>query len=130
MASAKNTVIAGDYNTCRLFRMNAALVYISGTMKKMDDIFLTPETVEAFEPVTEEIIRSGACKILTGVLDPACLLTLRLHASEAMQKKGVYTIAVKFRDGKRSLMEIDEKLYQAICRRMQGGHVEKHVTEF
>ena len=130
MASAKNTVIAGDYATCRLFRMNAALVYISGTLKKIDDIFLTPETIEAFEPVTEDIIRSGSSALLTGVLDPACLLTLRLHASESMQKKGIYTIAVKFRDGKRSLMEIDEKLYQAICRRMQGGHVTKPETEF
>ena len=130
MASAKNIVLAGDYASCRVFRMNAALAYISGTMKKTDDIFLTSENVECFEALTEDIIRSGGSTLLTGVLDPACLLTLRLHASESMQKKGIYTIAVKFQDGKRCLMEIDEKIYQAICRRMQGEHIVKPEEEF
>ncbi|MBR5372258.1 MAG: hypothetical protein IK130_08585 [Oscillospiraceae bacterium] len=130
MASAKNIVLAGDYASCRVFRMNAALAYISGTMKKIEDIFLTPETVAGFETLTEDMIRSGKSPLLTGVLDPACLLTLRLHASEAMQKKGIYTIAVKFQDGKRCLMEIDEKVYQAVCRRMQGEHIVKQEEEF
>ena len=43
MASARNMVIAGDYTGCRIFCMTGRLAYISGTMKKMDDIFLTPE---------------------------------------------------------------------------------------
>ena len=123
MASAKNAVLAGDYAGCRVFRMNAALAYISGTMKKMEDIFLTPENVVRYELMTEEIIRSGNSLLLTGVLDPGCLLNLRLHASEAMQKKGIFTVAVKFEDDKRCLMEVDEKIYTAICRRMQGDHV-------
>jgi len=129
MASAKNTILAGDYTGCRLFRMNAALAYISGTMKKIEDIFLTPETVEAYEPLTEDMIRAGSSSLLTGTLDPGCLLSLRLHASEAMQKKGIYTVAVQFTDGKRSLMEIDEKIFTALCRRMQGDHVQAPKPE-
>ena len=38
MASARNMVIAGDYQGCRVFCMTGKLAYISGTMKKMDDI--------------------------------------------------------------------------------------------
>lgn len=129
MATAKNTVLAGDYTGCRIFRMNAALAYISGTMKKIDDIFLTPETVEAYELLTEDTIRTGASPLLTGTLDPACLLSLRLHASEAMQKKGVFTVAVQFHDGKHALMEIDEKICTALCRRMQGDHVQPPKQE-
>ncbi len=121
MASAKNMVIAGDYTGCRIFCMSAKLAYISGTMKKIDDVYLTPETVARFELMTEDILRSGNSLLLTGSLDPACLLKLRLHASAAMQKKGIYTVAVKFQDEKHSLMEIDEKTYHAFLRRMQGA---------
>lgn len=119
MASARNIVLAGDYTGCRVFCMSAKLAYISGTMKKIDDIFLAPEQVVRYEIMTEDVIRSGNSLLLTGSLDPACLLKLRLHASPAMQNKGIYTIAVKFQDGKRSLMEVDEKIYAAIARRMQ-----------
>lgn len=119
MASARNMVIAGDYQGCRVFCMTGKLAYISGTMKKMDDIFLTPEFVTRYELMTEEIIRSGNSLLLTGVLDPGNLLKLRFHAAPAMQKKGIYTVALKFEDDKRSLLEIDEKTFRAIERRMQ-----------
>ncbi|MBR5723064.1 MAG: hypothetical protein IKX57_05490 [Oscillospiraceae bacterium] len=118
MASARNIVIAGDYTGCRVFCMTGKLAYISGTMKKMDDIFLTPEFVTRYELMTEDIIRSGNSLMLTGVLDPGCLMKIRLHATPAMQKKGIYTIAIKFEDDKRSLLEVDEKTFRAIERRM------------
>ncbi len=100
--------------------MSARLAYISGTMNKaMDDIYLTPETIVRCELMTDELLQSGNSLLLTGVLDPACLIKQRIHASEAMQKKGIYTVAVKFHDDKRSLLEIDEKTYHALMRRMQ-----------
>ena len=119
MASARNIVIAGDYSGCRVFCMSAKLAYISGTMKKIEDVYLTPENVIRYELMTEDIIRSGNSLLLTGSLDPACLLKVRLHATPAAQNKGIYTVAVKFQDDKRSLMEIDEKTYHAFMRRMQ-----------
>ncbi len=119
MASAKNIVLAGDYTGCRVFRMSSSLAYISGTMKKIDDIYLVPENVKRFEVLTDEIIHSGNSLLLTGVLDPGLLIHLKLHASEAMQKKGIYTIAIKFQDDKRSLLEIDDKILAAFVKRMQ-----------
>ena len=118
MASARNIVLAGDYAGCRVFRMSAALAYISGTMKKIDDIYLTPELVDRYEVITEDVIRSGNSLMLTGVLDPGRLASVRLHASESMQKKGIYTVAVRFQDEKCSLMEIDDKIFAALERRM------------
>ena len=118
MASAKNIVLAGDYAGLRVFRMSASLAYISGTMKKIDDIYLTPDTVVRYEIMTEDIIRSGNSLLLTGALDPGCLMNLRLRASQAMQDKGIYTIALKFQDNKRSLLEIDDKIFAAISRRL------------
>lgn len=120
MASARNIVLAGDYSGCRVFRMSASLAYISGTMKKMDDIYLTADTVLRYELMTEDIIRSGNSLMLTGALDPGLLGPVRLHASEAMQKKGIYTVAVRFQDNKCSLMEIDDKIYTALVRRLNA----------
>ncbi|HAG12550.1 MAG TPA: hypothetical protein DCG49_01665 [Ruminococcus sp.] len=119
MATARNMILAGDYTGCRVFRISAGLAYISGTMKKMDDIDLTPENILRYEVLTDEVLRSGNSLLLTGALDPGCLQKLRLHASAAMQQKGIYTLAVKFQDEKRSLMEVDERIYRAIVNRMQ-----------
>ena len=47
-----------------------------------------------FLDLTEDIIRAGSSKLLTGVLDPACLLTLKLHASEAEAVLGTSQDAV------------------------------------
>ncbi|MEW8955612.1 SHOCT domain-containing protein [Clostridium sp.] len=33
-------------------------------------------------------------------------------AAASAKKKGVYVIAIEFRDGKRSLLEVDEKIYR------------------
>lgn len=120
MASAKNMVLAGDYTGCRIFRLSPSASYISGTMKKIDDVPFSPKYVAKYEVLTEDIIRSGNCLILTGSLDPAGLGSLRLRASTAMQSKGIYTIAVKFHDDKRALIEVDEKIYGAITRAMQS----------
>ena len=120
MASARNIVIAGDYTGARVFRMSATLAYISGTMAKTEDVYLVPENVVRYEVMTEDMIRSGNSLLLTGPLDPGGLLHLRLNASPKMQSKGIWTVAVKFENGKRCLMEIDDKIYNAIVRRMQA----------
>jgi len=119
MASARNIVLAGDYTGCRVFRISPTLAYIAGTMKKIDDIHLVPENIKRFQILTDDIIRSGNSLLLTGTLDPSMLIHLKLHASEAMQKKGIYTLAIKFQDDKQSLLEIDDKILAAFIKRMQ-----------
>ncbi len=118
MASARNMVLAGDYAGCRIFRMSATCAYISGTMKKAEDVRFAPDTVVRYEVLTEDMIRSGNSLLLTGALDPGCLQKVRFHATPANQLKGIFTLAVKFRDEKRALIEVDEKIYQTIVRRM------------
>lgn len=120
MATARNIVLAGDYAGERVFRMSSTLTYISGTMTKTEDVYLVPENVVRYEVMTEDIIRSGNSLLLTGQLDPGGLLHLRLNATEKMQNKGIWTLAVKFEDGKRCLMEVDDKIYTAFVKRMQN----------
>ncbi len=118
--SARNTVLAGDYAGCRVFRMSANCAYISGTMKKTDDVRFCPDTVASYELLTEDMIRAGNSLLLTGSLDPGCLTSLRLNATPQKQAKGIYTLAFKFTDGKRALIEVDEKIYTTIVRRMNN----------
>ncbi|MCQ2416300.1 MAG: hypothetical protein MJ071_00615 [Oscillospiraceae bacterium] len=120
MASARNIVLAGNFTGCRLFRMPGGIAYISGTMKKMDDIYLTPAYVSDYQVMLEDEIRSGRSVYLTGILDPGRLLELSFRASEAYQKKGIYTVLIQFKDYKRVLVEMDSKILEALEYRMRA----------
>ncbi len=84
--SAKNRVITGDYAGSLVVGGGTSNAAISlGILKKLN---LNRLTVENYE-------------VLGGV-------------AGAMEPKNGYQVAVNFKDGKKSLLEIDGKLYKAI----------------
>ena len=81
-----NRVISGDYAGKQIVGGGAANAGIAlGFIKQL---YLNRTTVESYE-------------VMGGI-------------AEATMKKGSYQIAIQFKDGKRSLIEVDEKLYKAI----------------
>ena len=113
MAKAKNRVIAGDYAG---MVVGAAFVpYImTGFAKSLN---LDKQTVESYEVITDEhrksAARGGARGIVGGVLlGPVGMLAGGLSA----KNKGIYQIAINFKDGKRSLIEVDDKVYKALIK--------------
>ena len=44
----------------------------------------------------------------------ALLGSAGLAAGLSAKKNGIYTVAIQFKDGKRSLLEVDDKIYKAI----------------
>ena len=84
--SVKNRVISGDYAGSLVVGGGAANAAISlGIIKKLN---LNRLTVENYE-------------VLGGV-------------AGAMQPKNGYQVSISFKDGNKSLLEIDDKLYKAI----------------
>lgn len=84
--SAKNRVISGDYAGSLVVGGGAANAAISlGLIKKLN---LNSLTVESYE-------------VLGGV-------------AGAMQPKNGYQVSIQFKDGKKSLIEVDDRLYKAI----------------
>ena len=86
MLMALNRVLSGDYAGRQVVGGGVANAGISlGFIKQL---YLNRTTVESYE-------------VLGGM-------------AEATMKKGTYQLSIQFKDGKRSLLEVDEKLYKAI----------------
>lgn len=84
--SAKNRVISGDYAGKQIVGGGIAQAgIVIGIVKK---IFLNNTTVESYE-------------VLGGL-------------AGAISSKNGYQVSVQFKDGKKSLLEVDENIYKAI----------------
>ena len=109
MASAKNRVIAGDYAGKQVLS-TFGMVQIATSLTK--GIPINKTTIEGYELITDESAASGVARGLVGgaLLGPVGLLAGGLSA----KNKGIYQVAVQFKDGSRSLIEIDDKIYKAL----------------
>lgn len=118
---AKNFVLEGDYK-------GKALIIKNGF--KGDKLFLGPislfknleinrDNLEAYEVITEEISKSAASGVARGLVGGTLLGPVGLLAGALSAKnKGTYNIILKFKDGKKSLIEVDEKIYKLLLRIM------------
>lgn len=115
MASTKNTVIAGDYEK-KVVTLESTLtgkkaVIVAGFMKK---IVLDKNTVESYEVVDESSRKSAASAVGRAAIGGFILGPVGLAAALSAKSKGIHTVAIQFKDGKRSLLEVDDKIYKAI----------------
>lgn len=111
---AKNRVMAGDY-VGRIVGQALGQPYISLGIGK--SIYINKNTVESYELVTDEHRKSAASGIARGLVGGALLGPVGMLAGGLSAKnKGIYQIAIQFKDDKRSLVEVDEKIYKAITR--------------
>ena len=84
--SAKNRVISGDYAGKQIVGGGISQAgFVMGIVKK---IFLNSTTVESYE-------------VFGGI-------------AGAISSKNGYQVSVQFKDGKKSLLEVDETIYKAI----------------
>ena len=113
MASAKNRVIAGDYAGKQVLGGGIAQAGISlGLVKQL---YLNSTIVESYELITDEHVKSAASGIVRGLVGGALLGPVGMLAGGLSAKnKGIYHVAIQFKDGKRSLLEVDDKIYKAI----------------
>ena len=72
-------------------------------------------TIESYELITDEHRKSAKSGIARGLVGGALLGPVGMPAGGMSAKsKGIYQIAIQFKDGKRSLLEVDDKIYKAI----------------
>lgn len=115
MAKAKNKVIAGDYEGKGVSGGGFSSVSILvGIFKSVD---LNKKTVESYELITDEHRKSAKSGIARGIVGGALLGPVGMLAGGISAKqKGIYQIAIQFKDGKRSLLEVDDKIYKSIVK--------------
>lgn len=114
MAKAKNAVIAGDYSG-KIITVSFGRVYISTGFGKSE--LVDKSTVDSYELITDEHRKSAASGVARGLVGGVLLGPVGMLAGGLSAKsKGIYQVAIQFKDGKRSLLEVDDKFYKALIK--------------
>lgn len=108
---AKNRVIGGDYNGATISAVLGTVMVGSMTFAKW--------TVDDYEVITEDHRKSAASGVARGLVGGSLLGPVGMLAGGLSAKnKGTYTVAIAWKDGKKSLVEVDDKLYKAMVKAM------------
>ncbi|MCQ4727443.1 hypothetical protein NE664_12400 [Anaerotignum faecicola] len=115
---ARNVVLAGDYKGHILTSGRNGEIepkLSTGIFKKR--IPLTKETVESMEVINQATIQSAANGIVSTAISTALLGPVGLLAGRP-QVEGIYMVAIKLKNGKNFLAEIDDDIYRALIQWM------------
>lgn len=114
MAKAKNVVIAGEYVGKAVATTVQGAYILFGFMKMY---YLDKNSVERYELITDEHRKSATSGVARGIVGGVLLGPVGMLAGGLSAKnKGIYQIAIEFKDGKKSLIEVDDKIYKAIIK--------------
>ncbi|MFA6691511.1 MAG: hypothetical protein WCR98_05975 [Saccharofermentanales bacterium] len=109
---AKNRVIAGSCEGCPVVRAYDQ-AYISLGIKNNIDI--NKDTVADYEVLDETKSKSAISAAGRGLLGGLLLGPAGMLAGALTTKsKGTHIVAIEFKDGRKSLLEVDDKTYKAI----------------
>ncbi|WNF31622.1 hypothetical protein RI196_09885 [Aeribacillus composti] len=112
---AKNKVIAGDYEGKEVFQSFGSVFIIIGFTKTIE---LTKDIVEEYEVLDETKRKSVVSAVGRGLVGSFLLGPAGLLAGLSAKSKGVHVVAIKFKDGKKSLLEINDKIYSALMKKL------------
>lgn len=120
--AAKNKVIAGDYLKADVDVSWGNLIIKKGFTK----VKITKETVEHYELADQDSKKSGKSGLLRGLVGTAAGALVAAPVAIvggaagilSAKSKGEYTIAIQFKDGKRSLLNVDDKIYKSLMKNL------------
>jgi hypothetical protein len=113
--SAKNKVIAGDYEG-KLVTQTFGIVTLSTSITKGFPIDKT--TVEEYEIIDATSRKSAVSGVGRAFVGGVILGPVGWLAGLTAKSKGTHTIAVQFKDGKKSLIEINDKIYSSLVKKL------------
>ena len=88
-----------------------------GSPEKWDHIKLNKESVAAYEVITDEHRQSTSATIFRSLIGGALFgSTGAVIGAMTAKEKGIYHIAIEFKDGKQSLIAVDEKIHSEIIK--------------
>lgn len=112
---AQNKVIAGDYLNFSILKVSNVISLVSGFKTILN---LDKSTVENYEVITEEHRKSAVSGVSRGLVGGVLLGPVGMLAGLSAKNKSTHTIAIEFIDGKRSLIEVNDKIYKAFMQKM------------
>ena len=115
---AKNMVIAGEY-TGKGISVLGGQPQILISSNWTENVFLDKYSIESYEVITEEIRKSAASGVARGIVGGALLGPVGMLAGGLSAKnKNEVTVAILFKNGTKSLIEVDGNIYKAIVKSM------------
>lgn len=115
IVAAKNKVIAGDYEG-KLITHAFGIVTLSTSVFK--NFQLDKTTVEEYEVLDESSQKSAVSAVGRAFVGGVILGPVGWLAGLSAKSKGTHTIALQFTDGKKSLIEVDDKIYQTLLKKL------------
>jgi len=112
---AKNKVIAGDYINNSVITSLGIVTLMKGFKSIIE---INKDTVDDYEVVDSETKKSAASAVGRGLAGGLLLGPVGLLAGLSAKNKGIYVVAIQFKDGKKSLLEINDKIYKAIIAKL------------
>lgn len=107
---SRNMVIGGDYETLEIEK------YYDKEMLRICyriDLPINKDTVLNYQLINQENNSNNSDKVKRGLLGGLIGGTVgAIVGSSSTKQNNIYTIAVNFKNGRRSLIEIDDKLYK------------------
>ncbi|MFJ5771381.1 hypothetical protein [Psychrobacillus sp. NPDC093180] len=113
--AAKNKVIAGDYEG-KLITQALGQVSLSTSIFK--SFLLDKTTVEEYEVLDATSQKSAVSAVGRAFVGGVILGPVGWLAGLSAKSKGTHTIALQFTDGKKSLIEVDDKIYQTLLKKL------------
>lgn len=109
-----NQVIGGSYQggMIAMSTKTYGLQIVCGIGKSKEVIPLDKYNIEGYEVVNATSKTSSTSAVGRAIVGTALLGPIGAVAALGAKKKSSYQVAVQFKDGKRSLIEFDQKLYE------------------
>lgn len=79
---------------------------------------VSPEYVDHYELIDQSSSKSMSSAIMRGAVGGALLGPVGLAAAVTAKNKSTYLVAVYYKDGEKSLLEMDESVYNMFLKRM------------
>jgi len=112
MMNAKNRVIAGDYKGKKVVAFNDKCAYISlGFWKQF---VLTNGDIRSYEILGEQSKQCDGDSSSSGLIDGILSGSDDVFAELSEKKEGLHIMALEFSDGKKSLLNVDDAVFNAI----------------
>lgn len=112
---AKNMVVSGDYKGKAISQVRGTAFITTGLFKSID---INSDTVESYEVLNEEHQKSATSAVGRAAVGSLLLGPVGLLAGFTAKTKGAFYVALQFKDGKKSLIEADDKVYKAIIQQI------------
>ncbi len=116
MPKSQNRVIEGYGKGCEIRSdLTNSYIYFNPLLASQT-IKLNKECVSQYDMLTEDKVKSASSAILRGMGGTLLLGGVGILAGLSAKSKGIYLIAVEYKNNQRSLIEIDDKLYKIFIR--------------